>query len=72
MTVPMLEAEVIVDALPWHGQDAPVTCYRIDYHEPGKKVTARTWVRRRDGLVLQQEAEHQGRRIILQRAINKS
>jgi len=65
LSIPSLDAEVSVAALDWHGQDVP--CYRIDYHEPGKKVTARTWVRQRDGLVLQQEAEHQGRELILQR-----
>jgi len=65
LSIPSLDAEVSAAALGWHGQG--VSCYRIDYHEPGKKVTARTWVRQRDGLVLQQEAEHQGRELILQR-----
>jgi hypothetical protein len=65
LSIPFLDADVAEASLEWHGQIVP--CFRIDYREPGKKVTARTWVRQRDGLVLQQEAEHQGREIILQR-----
>jgi hypothetical protein len=65
LSVPLVHAEVAEASLDWHGQDVP--CFRIDYHEPGKKVTARTWVRQRDGLVLQQEAEHNGRELILLR-----
>ncbi|MBM4073255.1 MAG: hypothetical protein FJ271_30685 [Planctomycetes bacterium] len=60
-----LKAEVSRDRLVWQNQATP--CFRIDYREPGKKVTARTWVRSNDGLVLQQEAAHEGQEIILQR-----
>lgn len=63
--IPELEAEVFRDHLHWQDMDVP--CFRIDYREPGKKVTARTWVQIRDGLVLQQEASHQGRELVLQR-----
>lgn len=63
--IPRLEAEVDKARLPWH--DEVPLCFRIDYREPGKKVTARTWVRTADGLVLQQEARHQGRYVVLQR-----
>ena len=41
---------------------------KIEYREPGKtRVVARTWVRRRDGLVLQQEASHEGMNVVLLR-----
>jgi hypothetical protein len=53
-TTSILIAEVNEDNLDWQGQIVP--CFRVDYHEPGKGATAHTWVRRRDGLVLQQEA----------------
>jgi hypothetical protein len=56
MTTAVLIAEVHDDVLDW--QEQRVRCFRIDYNEPGKKPTAHTWVRRSDGLVLQQEARH--------------
>jgi hypothetical protein len=65
LSIPFVNAEVHEASLAWHGADVP--CFRIDYREPGKKVTARTWVRQTDGLVLQQQAEHSGRELILQR-----
>ncbi|MCI0378883.1 MAG: hypothetical protein L0215_14850 [Gemmataceae bacterium] len=57
------EREVLV----WHGQE--FACFRINYSEPGKKVSASTWVRSRDGLVLQQEAFHQGMDLTLVREV---
>jgi hypothetical protein len=52
-----LDAEVSADELHWNGEAVP--CWRIDYVEPGRsKVSARTWVKQSDGLVLQQEARH--------------
>jgi hypothetical protein len=65
LTIPFLDAEVSAATLAWHRKEVP--CFRIDYREPGKKVTARTWVRQKDGLVLQQQAEHNGRQLILER-----
>lgn len=55
---PSLVAEVHADELRWKGENVP--CWRIDVFEPGKEVMGRTWVRRVDGLVLQQSAKHQG------------
>jgi hypothetical protein len=65
MSIPVLIAVVTVDSLHWDKKD--VVCYKIDYHEPGKEVTASTWVRKTDGLVLQQQSEHQGFKMVLQR-----
>jgi hypothetical protein len=65
MTVPSLIAEVRLDMLMWDKN--PVLCYKIEYSEPGKEVVARTWVRKRDGLVLQQEAAQHGLELTLQR-----
>jgi hypothetical protein len=62
--VPTLVAEVKNDVLHWHRREVP--CHKIEYYEPGKEVTARTWVRKADGLVLQQEA-HFGIDMIAQR-----
>ncbi len=63
-TIRELEAKVLRDRLYWDKQD--VACFRIDYREPGKQIAkARTWVRCRDGLVLQQEAQHLEREIVL-------
>jgi hypothetical protein len=58
MTVPALIAEVTTDPLVWDEQD--VACYLIEYREIGKDVSARTWIRKRDGLVLQQQSAHLG------------
>jgi hypothetical protein len=69
LTIPRLVASVHADTLVWN--DEETRCYRIDYQEPGKSVTARTWVRRYDGLVLQQEASHMGKEIVLQRDVNQ-
>jgi hypothetical protein len=65
LSVPYLEAEVSSDFLTWQDQEVP--CFKIEYRQPGRRVTARTWVRRRDGTVLQQEAVHQDMEIVLQR-----
>jgi hypothetical protein len=63
--VGQLDADVEPTVLRWN--DVEVLCWRIDYRERTAKVAARTWVRREDGLVLQQEASHAGMELILQR-----
>ncbi len=63
--LPFLDAEVKAGDLTWHGEK--VLCHKIEYREPGKKVTASTWVRQTDGLVLQQAANHQGLDLLLVR-----
>jgi hypothetical protein len=60
-----LDAVVRADTLRWDNRDED--CWRIDYAEPGRKDSARTWVRRRDGLVLQQEARHDHLEMVLRR-----
>lgn len=60
-----LQAQVIEDQ--WPMLHPPVPCWRIDYTETGRKLRARTWVRQRDGLVLQQEAYYQGASMVLRR-----
>ena len=67
-TIPTLIAEVKTDTLTWDRKE--VECFVIEYREPTKEVTARTWVRQRDGLVLQQEATHLGFEMITRRAPN--
>jgi len=64
-SMPVLIAEVKVDKLLWDRKIVP--CYKIEYYEPGKEVIARTWARKADGLVLQQEANHLGFDMVLQR-----
>jgi hypothetical protein len=59
-----LDAEVAPDILSWDGQDVP--CLVIKYTGDGD-VTARTWVRESDGLVLCQEARQGGDLLLLQR-----
>jgi hypothetical protein len=55
--IPRLDAAVGAASLPWDHHE--VLCFLIEYREPGKdKVTARTWVRRSDGIVLQHAATH--------------
>jgi hypothetical protein len=68
-TTSILIAEVYADELEWQNQT--VACFRIDYQEPGKKATAHTWVRRSDGLVLQQEANHDDMNLVLIREVAK-
>ena len=55
MSTPHLDAEVVADTLEWNGDE--VACYKIEYRKPGElDPVAATWVRRRDGLVLQQQS----------------
>lgn len=55
LSMPELEASVEPANLEWG--DGEVACYRISYRKPGEdEVRASTFVRRRDGLVLRQEA----------------
>lgn len=59
-------AEVVTDSLSWNDED--VACFKIEYRGgPQRSVVARTWVRRRDGLVLRQEANLEGIEIALVR-----
>jgi len=60
-----LNAEVLPagQMLRWNGQEVP--CLVIEYR--GDEMTARTWVRQSDGLVLQQEASQQEERLTLLR-----
>lgn len=62
---PHLEAEVDLEILTWNKEDVP--CLRIQYREPGKDIVAATWVRRRDGLVLAQQAKHAGYEFMIRR-----
>jgi hypothetical protein len=64
-----LHARVEAAVLAWDGAD--VACWKIGYREPGKDESARTWVRRSDGLVLQQEATQAGMELVLQRLPNR-
>jgi hypothetical protein len=66
----VVEGTVVTNTLNWHGEVVP--CYTIEYRPIGAdRVVARTWVRRRDGLVLQQEANHDGMPLVLQRTLNR-
>ncbi len=66
MTIPTLEAEVRDDDLAWDGADVP--CFKIEYRKPGEQeLAAATWVRRRDGLVLQQFSRHELLELTLRR-----
>jgi hypothetical protein len=70
MSLPIVMAKVSGETLSWDGRD--VSCYLIEYRELRKqKVHARTWVRQRDGVVLQQQAEYMGRELLFQREINR-
>ena len=54
-----LIAVVETGELKWDSKETP--CYKIEYREPGKdEVVGRTWVRKLDGLVLQQEGSQMG------------
>ena len=55
------------DTLKWDKKE--VVCNVIEYRELGKEVAARTWVRKSDGLVLQQEASF-GFELVLRRVPN--
>jgi hypothetical protein len=66
LTVPELHAEVKADTLRWNGTD--VACFKIEYRKPGEpEPVAATWVRRRDGLVLEQHSSHGFASMILRR-----
>jgi hypothetical protein len=66
MSLPILVAKVSSTTLSWHGKDVP--SFLIEYREKNmQQVHARTWVRQRDGVVLQQEADYMGRKLLFQR-----
>jgi hypothetical protein len=66
LSMPELEASVETVNLAWN--DEEVACYQILYRKPGdEEVRARPWARRRDGLVLQQEASVAGHGFVIQR-----
>jgi hypothetical protein len=67
-TMQSLIAEVKTGDLTWDKKK--IACFVIEYAEPGKEPVARTWVRRSDGLVLQQEASHMGIDLVLERVRN--
>jgi hypothetical protein len=69
-SIPILDATVKTDTITWGSEETP--CFLIEYAEPGEPVKARTWVRRRDDAVLQQEARHAGMSILLQRVFVKN
>jgi hypothetical protein len=57
VSVRELDAEVVTDTLEWEQEEVP--CFKIEYRKPGEPdLIAATWVRRRDGLVLQQHSSH--------------
>ena len=60
-----LIATVSIGTLTWNKRE--VSCYKIEYHETGKEVNARTWVRKLDGMVLQQESSHLGFEMTVER-----
>jgi hypothetical protein len=60
-----LRAVVKSDTLEWDSKK--VNCFKIEYHEPGKEIVGRTWVRKADGLVLQQETSPFGPQMVLER-----
>ncbi len=63
-----LIAEVHSDSITWDGILIPT--WRIDVGEPGKDPQARIWVRRSDDWVLQYEARHEKKKILLKRRIS--
>lgn len=60
-----LIAQVKTGTLHWDDRD--IACYKIEYHEAGKDVAARTWARKLDGLVLRQEASLFGMNMAFER-----
>jgi len=65
MKVPALIAKVTTGELEWNKRE--VACLVIEYRNPDTEVIARTWVRRSDGLVLQQEARNLASQMISRR-----
>jgi hypothetical protein len=65
-----LQAEVLEEreTLHWDGRDE--SCLVVEYRN-GAEPVARTWVRARDGLVLQQEATYLDKRVLLKRVPSK-
>jgi len=63
------DAEVVAAVLPepqtLTRNGRPVACLVVEYR--GKRLTARTWVQADDGLVLRQEAERDGERLVMER-----
>lgn len=64
--VPTQLAKVRTDSFRWEGKE--VACYVVEYHEVGKEVGQRTWVRRQDGLVLKWDLSMLGVDMVLERA----
>ena len=65
-SIPRVDAEVSSGSLLWNGAEVP--CFVIDYRQPGQRqLTARIWVRRSDGLVLQHLAVYGGMELVLER-----
>jgi hypothetical protein len=58
LRIDQVQAEVTTAPLDWNRVET--LCFKIEYRRPGEKVIAATWVRRRDGLVLQQWASYEG------------
>jgi hypothetical protein len=48
-----------------------VPCWRIDVGEPGQAPNTRIWVRKSDSLVLQHEASHAGKKLVMIRTVEK-
>jgi hypothetical protein len=70
VSVRELLAEVKTDTLEW-GR-AEVDCFKIEYRTPGDAdLVAATWVRRRDGLVLQQHSSYGLSEMTLRRDPNR-
>lgn len=66
LAVPMLDARVTRGEMLWN--DDRTACWKIEYRQPNKtEVVAATWVRRSDGLVLQQEASYSKMHLLFQR-----
>lgn len=61
----VLEAEVTADEMTWNRER--VECLRIGYREPAREEIAQTWVRRDNGLVLEQVARQPGGMIRIRR-----
>jgi hypothetical protein len=61
----VLTAQVLPQTQTMTWNSRPVECYVIDYQ--GEDVTAKTWVQVGTGLVLRQESERHGERLVLQR-----
>lgn len=66
VSVPEIQARTVIDTLTWNNEEIPA--FKIEYRAPGKEeLKAATWVRKLDGVVLRQEAFHDGTDIVLVR-----